>query len=129
VAASCWSARSRSTPRPSGSLSSRTVRSSSRPGGTIRPRGGNTFVTARFNANGTADTTFGNGGSVAIHVSTDNVGGVTIDASGGILVAGYDSGVGALGEFYLLRYAANGTLDAGFGSGGVATVMNPAGGK
>ncbi|HEY1376024.1 MAG TPA: hypothetical protein VGF55_04490, partial [Gemmataceae bacterium] len=87
------------------------------------------FVTARYNANGTADTTFGNGGQVVTHVgSDDNVGGVAIDATGRILIAGWDDeNAGFTNGYYLLRYAANGSLDADFGSGGVATLANPAG--
>jgi uncharacterized delta-60 repeat protein len=85
------------------------------------------FITARFNANGTADTTFGTGGVVATHVGgSDVAGGVTIDGAGRILVAGWDDGIQINGD-YLLRYAANGALDSSFGSGGVATLVNPAG--
>jgi uncharacterized delta-60 repeat protein len=85
------------------------------------------FCVARFNANGTADTTFGTGGQVATHVGGDDwTGGVTIDSSGRILIAGYDEGDFTNG-YYLLRYTPNGALDAGFGSVGVATLANPAG--
>ncbi len=90
------------------------------------------FVTARFNSNGTLDSTYGTGGVVTTHVgSDDNSGGVTIDGSGRILVAGWESGndpdgVQREGE-YLLRYNPSGTLDAGFGTGGVVYLVNPSG--
>lgn len=94
--------------------------------------GSTQFVTARFNSNGTLDTTFGTGGVVTTHVgSDDNSGGVTIDGSGRILVAGWETGldpdgVQRNGE-YLLRYNPNGTLDAGFGTAGVVYLVNPSG--
>jgi uncharacterized delta-60 repeat protein len=86
------------------------------------------FVTGRFNANGTADATFGTGGAVATHVGASDTGGVVaLDGAGRILVAGWDGVANQLHGYYLLRYAANGALDTTFGSGGVATLVNPAG--
>ncbi|HZU39167.1 MAG TPA: hypothetical protein VFA18_24790 [Gemmataceae bacterium] len=85
--------------------------------------GSTQFVTARFNTNGTLDSTFGTGGVVTTAVgSDDSGGGVTIDGSGRILVTGTESGVECL-----LRYNPNGTLDAGFGTGGVVSLVNPSG--
>src|SRR5262249_47683136 len=87
--------------------------------GTDSATGSTYFVTARFNTNGPLDSTFGTGGVVTTQVGTDvNCGGVTIDGSGRILVAGIatsldSDGVDRQGE-YLVRYNANGTLDAGF---------------
>jgi uncharacterized delta-60 repeat protein len=89
------------------------------------------FLTARFNANGTADATFGSGGVATAHPGFgDSVGGITIDGSGRILVAGAE-GSGPpyvpVAGYYLLRYTPGGTLDGGFGSGGIVTLINPAG--
>jgi uncharacterized delta-60 repeat protein len=82
------------------------------------------FLTARFNANGTADSTFGSGGVATAHPGfQDSVGGITIDGSGRILVAGWEGAAG----YCLLRYTPGGTLDGGFGSGGIVTLINPAG--
>jgi len=94
--------------------------------------GSTQFVTARFNTDGTLDTTFGTGGVVTTHVgSDDNCGAVTIDGSGRILVGGLESGFDPdgvrRGGEYLLRYNQNGTLDAGFGTGGVVYLVNPSG--
>jgi uncharacterized delta-60 repeat protein len=71
---------------------------------------------ARFNPNGSLDTTFGKRGVVTLTFSANNgnnAGAVIIQPNGQIVVEGGDE---------LARYNANGTLDTGFGSGGTATV-------
>jgi uncharacterized delta-60 repeat protein len=84
------------------------------------------FVLARFNANGTLDTTFGAGGKV----TTDMVAGeqeealaVAVQPDGRIVVAGYTGtpGPGGPTNFALIRYLADGTPDASFGTGGKVT--------
>ncbi len=89
---------------------------------------GEDFAVARYNANGTLDNTFGVNGKV----TTDFPGlaavpsAVLIQPDGKILVAG-----GAfplftfLGDFKLVRYNSNGTLDTSFGSGGIVTTSFP----
>lgn len=85
----------------------------------------------RYNANGTLDSSFGVGGKVILHSfvgsTTDEVNGearaVAIQEDGKILVAGrvLTSG-GQQNNFLLLRLnAADGALDATFGTGGVVT--------
>jgi uncharacterized delta-60 repeat protein len=78
----------------------------------------------RYNANGTLDTSFGNGGSVSNgSFSTASAGAlypVTGTANDGkIVVAGQHTG----GGFVLARYNANGSLDTAFGSGGLVTTQ------
>ncbi len=85
---------------------------------------GEDFALARYNTDGTLDTTFGRGGKV----TTDFPGlaavisAIVIQRDGKILVAG-----GAfplfvfLGNFELARYNQNGTLDTTFGNGGIVT--------
>lgn len=96
--------------------------------------GGSTseFVLARFNADGSPDTGFGNAG----RVSTDVVPGgiveevaraVAIQADGRIVVAGHVRTPGGPFSFVLARYLANGTLDSGFGSAGL--VVGPVVGR
>ncbi|HEY7641257.1 MAG TPA: Calx-beta domain-containing protein [Steroidobacteraceae bacterium] len=80
------------------------------------------FVLARFNADGTLDTTFGTAGKV----TTDLAGGfaqeraraVAIQPDGKIVVAGESSLPAGDLSVALVRYNADGTLDTTFGSGG-----------
>ena len=88
------------------------------------------FVVTRYNTDGTLDTTFGSRGKVR----TDFPGlaavpsSVVIQPDGKIVVAG-----GAfplftfLGNFEVVRYNPNGSLDTSFGNGGIVTTIFPAG--
>jgi len=88
------------------------------------------FVVTRYNTNGTLDTTFGRGG----RVRTDFPGlaavpsSVVIQPDGKIVVAG-----GAFplftfaGNFEVVRYNRNGSLDTSFGNGGIVTTFFPEG--
>ncbi len=85
---------------------------------------GEDFVVTRYNTDGTLDNTFGSGG----RVRTDFPGlaavpsSVVIQPDGKIVVAG-----GAfplftfLGNFEVVRYKPNGSLDRSFGNGGIVT--------
>jgi len=91
---------------------------------------GEDFVVTRYNADGTLDNTFGSGG----RVRTDFPGlaavpsSVVIQPDGKIVVAG-----GAfplftfLGNFEIVRYNPNGSLDRSFGTGGIVTTTFPEG--
>jgi uncharacterized delta-60 repeat protein len=91
---------------------------------------GEDFVVARYNTDGTLDNTFGSRG----RVRTDFPGlaavpsSVVIQPDGKIVVAG-----GAfplftfLGNFELVRYNPNGSLDTSFGNGGIVTTNFPQG--
>jgi uncharacterized delta-60 repeat protein len=91
---------------------------------------GEDFVVTRYNTDGTLDNTFGRGGKVR----TDFPGlaavpsSVVIQPDGKIVVAG-----GAfplftfLGNFELVRYNPNGSLDRSFGGGGIVTTTFPEG--
>ena len=88
------------------------------------------FAVARYNPDGTLDKTFGAGGKV----QTDFPGlaavasSVVIQPDGKIVVAG-----GAfplftfLGDFKVVRYNLNGSLDTSFGDGGIVTTTFPEG--
>ena len=88
------------------------------------------FVVARYNTDGTLDNTFGSRG----RVKTDFPGlaavpsSVVIQPDGKIVVAG-----GAfplftfLGNFEVVRYNRNGSLDTSFGNGGIVTTTFPEG--
>ena len=77
---------------------------------------------ARYNTDGSLDTTFGAGGQVSNTALIDNFGGaarVAIQADGKIVLAkNVDSG-GV--DFALSRYDADGSRDTSFGSSGVVT--------
>ncbi len=83
------------------------------------------FALARYNTNGTLDTTFGAGGKVVtpIGASNDQANALALQADGKMVVAGYSaSGFGGSPglnwDFALARYNTNGTLDTAFGTGG-----------
>jgi uncharacterized delta-60 repeat protein len=77
------------------------------------------FALARYNADGSLDTTFGNGGKVTTDLGGfDAAFGVALQADGKIVAAGQG---GAGGGFALARYNADGSLDPSFGSGGEVT--------
>jgi uncharacterized delta-60 repeat protein len=89
--------------------------------------GGNNpvFALARFNTNGTLDTSFGSQGVVLTNVnaSADAAGrGIVIQPDGKILVAGYGRS-GSTTEFVVARYDSNGTLDSSFGSSGLVDTL------
>ena len=91
---------------------------------------GEDFVVTRYNTDGTLDNSFGSGG----RVRTDFPGlaavpsSVVIQPDGKIVVAG-----GAfplftfLGNFEVVRYNPNGSLDTSFGNGGIVTTNFPEG--
>jgi uncharacterized delta-60 repeat protein len=94
--------------------------------------GGIVFAVARYQPDGTLDATFGAGTG---KVTTDVTGGgfdvayaVALQSDGKILAAGdvQAPGPGTSEELAVVRYNADGTLDAGFGSGGkVRTDVTP----
>ncbi len=82
----------------------------------------NAFALARYNADGTLDTTFGNGGKVMMNFAPTGsfARNVAIQANGKIVVAGPSSGGGAA-DFALARFNPDGTLDTSFGGDGTVT--------
>jgi uncharacterized delta-60 repeat protein len=82
----------------------------------------NNFFAARFNTNGSLDTTFGGGlGYVVVNVSTNPAGNdvayrVALQSDGKIVLGGV-----ANGDFGLVRLNADGTLDTTFDSDGKVT--------
>lgn len=81
---------------------------------------GGRFALARYNTNGTLDTTFSGDGKVRTDFGNglDAAHGVALQANGKIVAAGHAN----FHRFALARYNANGTLDSTFGGDGkVAT--------
>jgi uncharacterized delta-60 repeat protein len=88
-------------------------------GGYARNGSNDDFGLARYNSNGSLDTSFGGGdGKVTTNFGSGNDQGfaMTIDSSGKILVAGY-AWNGSNRDFSLARYNSNGSLDTSFGGG------------
>jgi uncharacterized delta-60 repeat protein len=86
---------------------------------------GNNFAVARYNPDGTPDTTFGAAGKVITDLTggPDQAFGLALQGDGKIVVAG-SAYNGVIGDFALVRYNANGSLDTTFnGTGKVTTPM------
>lgn len=85
--------------------------------------GGNAFAVARFDTDGTIDTTFGGYGTIRVPVAgygPDAMGySVAVGPNGKIVLAGYFYNGGY--RFGLYRYKNNGTLDSTFGSNGIVS--------
>ncbi|MER2626697.1 MAG: Ig-like domain-containing protein, partial [Accumulibacter sp.] len=82
-----------------------------------RNDGGVDFELARYNANGSLDTSFDSDGRVTTDFGGYDYGySVTVQADGRILVGGFSNTSGDY--FALARYNVNGSLDTGFGSNG-----------
>ncbi|MFO0841570.1 MAG: delta-60 repeat domain-containing protein, partial [Gemmataceae bacterium] len=88
------------------------------------------FLVARYNPNGTLDTSFGSSGGYTatdFKSNSDLATAIVLLPSGKILAAGYASPSNGHGSYFaLVRYTANGALDSTFGSRG--KVMTDLGG-
>ena len=77
------------------------------------------FALARYNADGTLDTTFGSGGLVTTDFgSFQSANGVAIQSDGKIVAAGVGGN-----QFAVARYNPDGTLDTSFNGTGKATTL------
>src|SRR5215472_6510769 len=81
------------------------------------------FALARYNSNGTLDTTFGTGGKVTTDFAGSNdvpsePSAIALQGDGKIVVVGQ---TGDVYDFALARYNSNGTLDTSFGTDGKLT--------
>lgn len=94
----------------------------------------NVFLLLRYNADGTFDQSFGDGGVVTTEFTPSPFGDIrtyandlAIQDDGKIVVVGSDSkfvdfGISPEGAFVIARYNTDGTLDGTFGTGGKVTV-------
>ena len=80
------------------------------------------FASARYNTDGTLDSSFGTGGKVTTTVGSGGAvcNDIALQSDGKIVVAGYAS-IGGGNDFAVVRYNTNGTLDNSFGTGGKVT--------
>src|SRR5512144_1533228 len=88
---------------------------------------GSDCLVARFEAEGTLDPTFGNGGLVTIDfdggTGGDHAEGIALQADGRIVIAGTTHGAGLQSDdFAVARLSANGELDRSFAGTGEATI-------
>jgi uncharacterized delta-60 repeat protein/uncharacterized repeat protein (TIGR01451 family) len=81
---------------------------------------GGGFALARYNPDGSLDPSFGSGGEVTTHFTSgvEVVIAVAIQLDGKIVAVG-QTFAGGFQQFALARYNADGSLDSGFGSGGI----------
>jgi uncharacterized delta-60 repeat protein len=93
------------------------------------------IVVIRYSANGTLDLSFGSGGITVTSLPSASATAfaATLQADGKLLVAGRSCASSGASGFLLLRYhtdistGAPGTLDTGFGTGGIVTTGIPGG--
>ncbi|MCO6458578.1 MAG: DUF2974 domain-containing protein [Pirellulaceae bacterium] len=85
------------------------------------------FAIARLLPSGQLDANFGTGGKVITSVSParDNIFGIGIQDDGKIIVSGYGHNDLANSHVALARYLPNGSLDVGFGAGGIVVTDLP----
>jgi uncharacterized delta-60 repeat protein len=84
----------------------------------------NKFALARYNPDGTLDTTFGIGGKVITVIASvrESGAGLLILPSGKIMICGsIELPSASNSSFALLRYNSDGSLDTTFGNGGIVT--------
>lgn len=90
--------------------------------GLVFRNGSNDFAVARYNMNGTLDTTFNTTGKVMTAVGTneDQILDSVVQPDGKLVVAGFTSNGtnGTNKDFALMRYNLNGSVDTTFGSCG-----------
>ena len=81
------------------------------------------FALARYNPDGSLDTTFGTGGTVTTDFfgTEDDVFSVLIQSDGKIVAVGSANDPADFYDFAAVRYLSNGALDTTFGVGGKAT--------
>jgi uncharacterized delta-60 repeat protein len=79
------------------------------------------FSVARFNADGSLDTTFGGTGLVSANIalgSTDQAVGLVLQPDGKVVVAGDTNAGGAQENFGVMRFNPDGSIDTTFGNNG-----------
>ena len=81
------------------------------------------FALARYNSDGSLDTSFGSGGTVTTHFfgSSDQALAVALQSDGKIIAVGQAVQSDGDDDFALARYNSDGSLDTSFGTGGKVT--------
>ena len=89
-------------------------------GGFSDPGANTDFALARYNVDGSLDSSFGSGGKVLTDLgamSSDRIRAVAVQPDGKIVAAGISNARGS-SDFAVVRYRKDGSLDRRFGSGG-----------
>lgn len=95
--------------------------------GTVTTPSGSALLLARLATDGTLDPTFGSGGTVTTDVGGDaGVNDLLLQPNGALVAVG-DATFAGDHRIMAVRWDADGTLDAGFGTGGVAILDVPGG--
>ena len=82
----------------------------------------NRFAVARYNPDGTLDTTFSHDGQVTLDFGDNaEANAVAVLPNKDIVVAGYAANASTGSDFALVRYTDKGKLDPSFGTGGIVT--------
>jgi uncharacterized delta-60 repeat protein len=89
--------------------------------GVLGPIGQTDFGLARYNPDGSLDTSFGNGGKVSTDLGGEDRINAMVAAPGGRLLVGGGNSVEAAADFALARYNIDGSLDRSFGADGIVT--------
>jgi uncharacterized delta-60 repeat protein len=81
---------------------------------------------SRYNADGTVDTTYGTNGVTFLDLGADDIAtGVVIDGDGKAIICGVTGNLAQfVGDFFVARYNADGTLDNTFNSAGTTPGVN-----
>jgi uncharacterized delta-60 repeat protein len=92
-------------------------------GSTGPPDGAREFALARYNPDGTPDSSFGTSGKVVTNFPSDDEAAfaLALQTDGKIVAAGIAFPPSSLGDFIVARYNSHGTLDSSFGTGGAVT--------
>ena len=93
--------------------------------GTATPVSGNDFTVARYNSNGSLDSSFGNNGIASVNINGNNdiATSLILQPDGKIVVAGYSEDSNLQGHSQLARFDSNGALDTTFSGGTVLTTF------
>lgn len=88
--------------------------------GTSDANGYMEFAAARYNSNGTIDNSFGTNGVVLTSASGESdCKSMALQSDGKFILAGTANASSMAGDFAIIRYNANGTIDNSFGTNGV----------
>jgi uncharacterized delta-60 repeat protein len=97
--------------------------------GGVNPNPDTAFAAVRFNANGTLDTSFGNGGVAVVDIAPaagsarETLWGLARDNTDRLVLFGHSKGADRTDtDRVVVRLTANGTVDSAFGTNGVSTL-------